>query len=186
MTAGRESGVGARLRPTTPGRKSLRSLLSLCAAVFLLVLFTSAIAMRPADAQGRTLTFERRVVHLINAVRLQHGAEPLEYCAKLTRAARVHTSDLVRRGLLDHDSGDGTPFDQRVRGFVPARMVGETLAAVRGATDAADMVVRLWMASPPHRAVMLTGAFRRMGVAREAGPFGSAPALVITADFASG
>ena len=61
-----------------------------------------------------------------------------------------------------------------------ARSVGETLAAVRGAADAADTVVELWMASPPHRAVLLSSAFRRMGVARESGPIASVPALVIT------
>jgi len=163
----------------------LRSLLSLCAAVFTLVLFTSAAA-RPAVAQARAATFERRVIHIVNAVRLDNGLRPLAFCERLTRAAQVHTSDLVRRGLLDHDSGDGTPFDRRLRGFVRARAVGETLAAVRGARDAAATVVELWMASPPHRAVLLSSAFRRIGVAREAGPIGSVPALVITADFASG
>jgi len=163
----------------------LRSLLSLCAAVFLLVLFTS-FAVRPAAAQGRAMTFEHRVIHLINVVRLEHGAAPLAFCGRLTRAARVHTADLVRRGLLDHASGDGTPMDRRVRGFVPARAVGETLAAVRGTTDAAELVVSLWLASPPHRAVMLSRSFRRIGVARDSGPISSVPAMVITADFASG
>jgi uncharacterized protein YkwD len=150
------------------------------------MLFAS-FAARPAAAQGRTTTtFERRVIRLINVVRLEHGVAPLAFCARLTRAARFHTTDLVRRGLLDHDSGDGTPMDRRVRGFVDARAVGETLAAVRGATDAAEMVVRLWMASPPHRAVMLSRSFRRIGVARDSGPISSIPAVVITADFASG
>jgi len=77
-------------------------------------------------------------------------------------------------------------MDRRVRGFVPARAVGETLAAVRGTTDAAELVVSLWMASPPHRAVMLSRSFRRIGVARDSGPISSVPAMVITADFASG
>jgi uncharacterized protein YkwD len=163
----------------------LRSLLSLLAAVFVLVTFTLGTAMRPADARGQASDFERRVIRLVNTVRAHHGVPPLIACARLGRAARVHSADLARRGFLAHESSDGTPMDQRVRRFLPARTVGETLASVRARSGAASTVVDLWLASPPHRAIMLSRAFGRIGIGLRVGAMGNAPALVVTADFAS-
>src|SRR4051794_31381324 len=100
------------------GGSPLRSLLALFAALFLLVTFTLGIAIRPAEARGRG--FQGRVIHLLNAVRAHHGAPPLVACGKLSLAAGFHSADLAHRGLLAHESSDGTPMDRRVRRFLPA------------------------------------------------------------------
>ena len=161
----------------------MRSLLSLSAA--LAVLLTVTVCPRPVDARGQRSSFERRVLRLVNAVRAQHGVPPLVASRRLVLAAEAHSADLAHRGLLAHESSDGTPMDRRVRRFLPARTVGETLAAVRTHNGAADLVVRLWLASPPHRAIVLSRAFHRMGVGERSAALGGAPALVVTADFAS-
>jgi uncharacterized protein YkwD len=163
----------------------LRSLLALFAALFLLVTFTLGIAPRPAEAREQGL--EGRVIHLLNAVRAHHGVPPLVACGRLGLAARFHSTDLAERGLLAHESSDGTPMDRRVRHFLPAaNAVGETIAAVRSRVSAADTVVRLWLASPPHRAIMLSRSFGRIGIGVRHGSLGDAPALLVTADYASG
>jgi uncharacterized protein YkwD len=162
----------------------LRSLLSLCAAVTLLLLFSASAAARE-EARAAQGELERRVIRLINTVRAQHGAPALVSCARLGRAARAHSAELVRRGILDHTSWDGTPMDTRIRRFLPAQGVGETLALVRSPHGAADRVVQLWLASAPHRRVMLDASFRRLGVGGRAGMLGGAAALVFTADFAT-
>jgi uncharacterized protein YkwD len=92
---------------------------------------------------------------------------------------------MARRGFFAHDSSDGTPMYDRVRRFFPARRVGEALAAVHGRRGVAGTVVRLWMASPPHRAIVLDGSFRRVGVGRGRGALGGAAAMLVTADFAA-
>jgi uncharacterized protein YkwD len=163
----------------------LRSLLSLCAAVTLLLVCSASAAARGVEARGVQWELEKRVIRLINTVRAQHGAPALVACARLSRAARTHSAELVRRGLLDHSSWDGTPMDTRVRRFLPARGVGETLALVRSTHGAAERVVELWLASAGHRRVMLDASFRRLGVGGRAGFLGGAAGLVFTADFAT-
>jgi uncharacterized protein YkwD len=163
----------------------LRSLLSLSAALVVLLTSTIGIAARTAEARGEESSFEERVIGLVNAVRAHHGVPPLSASDRLSHAARMHSADLARRGHLAHESSDGTQMHERVRRFLPARLVGETIAAVHDVRGAAGRVVRLWLASPPHRAIMLGAGFARMGVGRRTGALGSAPALVVTADFAS-
>jgi hypothetical protein len=43
----------------------------------------------------------------------------------------------------------------------------------------------MWLASPPHRATILTRGFRRVGIARRTTVFAGVPTTVFTADFAS-
>jgi uncharacterized protein YkwD len=45
--------------------------------------------------------------------------------------------------------------------------------------------VRLWMESPPHRAILFGPGFGRIGIARRWGRLGGARQSVVTADFAS-
>jgi uncharacterized protein YkwD len=43
----------------------------------------------------------------------------------------------------------------------------------------------MWMDSPGHRAILLSGKYRRIGLARRTGSLGGTHACVITADFGS-
>jgi uncharacterized protein YkwD len=144
-----------------------------------------AIAAGSAEARSHLTPLERRVVRLVNAVRIDHGLRRLYFSRRLSRAARTHSADMSRRGFFSHVSSDGTPMHMRVRSFYPARTVGEALAAIRGRRGAASTAVRLWMASPPHRAILLGTSFRRMGVGGMHGAWGGAPAWLVTADFAA-
>jgi uncharacterized protein YkwD len=138
------------------------------------------------DASARLNRTERGVIHLVNEIRAQNGLARVRASHALNRAAERHTRDMLARDFFDHSSSDGTPFDRRVRRYADARMVGETLAILRRRHGGAATVVRMWMESPPHRAVLLTRGFRRIGVARRWGRLGGAGQAVVTADFASG
>jgi uncharacterized protein YkwD len=162
----------------------LRSLLSLCAALFVLVAFTAGLVARPADARERGTSLERKVIRLVNVVRVRHHLPQLFASRRLGHAARLHSADMVRRGFLTHLSSDGTAMFDRVRRHFPARLVGETVAAVHGTRGLAGTVVRMWMASPPHRAIVLGPSFRRMGVGGRRGFLQANRAMYVTADFA--
>ena len=139
------------------------------------VALVAALAVAPTATAGPRLTgFERQVIRGLNDARAQHGLP------------QRHSRDMLRSDFFDHPSSDGTPFDRRVRRYQNARMVGETLAALPQRRGGADEVVRLWLDSAVHRAIILDGGFRRVGVARRWGSLGSAENAVITADFASG
>jgi uncharacterized protein YkwD len=90
--------------------------------------------------------------------------------------------------MLRHDNfshnGDGTSFATRIRRSSHYRKLGETLALMpRHVT--ARRVVRAWLRSPGHRAVLLDASFRRIGVCGTKGSIGSRPAFAVTADFAT-
>jgi uncharacterized protein YkwD len=50
---------------------------------------------------------------------------------------------------------------------------------------AAGRIVRMWMNSPGHRAILLSSSFKRVGVAKRVGDLRGDRACLITADFGS-
>ena len=146
---------------------------------------TLGLAAAPAPAAAQLGHSERTIIRLINNVRAQHGLGHVRASAGLRRAAESHSLDMVRRGFFDHSSSNGTPFDRRVHRYVRARGVGEVLAAIGRRYGGAGTVVRMWMGSPPHRAVLLSPGFRRIGIARRWGSIGGRGMAVVTADFAT-
>jgi uncharacterized protein YkwD len=126
---------------------------------------------------------DRAIVRQINAVRARHGRAPVNFSTRLRRLARHHTLDMLRRDSFSHD-GDGTTFAQRIHARVHYRKVGENLALMPRGTGA-RAIVRAWMHSPPHRAVLLDPAYHRVGVARANGSLGAGGAYLVTADFST-
>jgi uncharacterized protein YkwD len=99
---------------------------------------------------------------------------------------------MLELGFFEHESADGTTFDDRIRRYYGDQgweswMVGETLLSSSGEIDARH-IVDAWIESRPHRAIVLSPAWRDAGIgvfSAEAAPgdFGDAAALVVTADF---
>jgi uncharacterized protein YkwD len=152
----------------------------------LAVLLAALIAAPAADAAARLQPTERAVIRYVNQFRAQNGLAPLHASAGLNRAAEAHSRDMLRSDFFDHASSDGTPFDRRVRHFAHAGTVGETIAAIGQARGGAAQVVRMWIDSPPHCAILLLPRFSRIGVSLLRGTLGASEQTVVTADFASG
>ncbi len=149
---------------------------ALCALAVLLV---STSAPPSAQASGPRLDRgERAVVRAINRIRHAHGRKGLHAGRRLARAADLHSRNMLARDFFAHGS-----FAQRVRRFVPYRSLGENLAWTSRCSP--RLVVRMWMRSAPHRKVLLSRSYRRVGVGRRAGRLGPRPACMWTADFAS-
>lgn len=150
----------------------------------------SAVGVPPAvpaaNASQRQDRFDRTVVRQVNAVRRAFHLPPVHRSRALARAADAHSREMVRANVLSHLSPDGTPMGRRVRHFVHARTVGETIAWVpSGTRGEAGAVFRAWMASPEHRAVLLDPAFRRVGVGKRVGRLGGGRWAVTTLNMAS-
>jgi uncharacterized protein YkwD len=73
-----------------------------------------------------------------------------------------------------------------VRRYLPhARLVAETIAWGSGAFATPALLVRWWLKSPPHRAILLDPHLTLAGIGIRRGTFlGTRNALVVTADFA--
>lgn len=138
-----------------------------------------------AAADPRLSHSERAMIRIVNAVRSQHGLRRLSASRALNRAADRHSSDMLAGNFFAHESSDGTPANRRLRRYANARTVGETLAALVRRPGVEQTVVRMWMDSPPHRAVMLSPGFSRIGLSHRWGLLGGFGRSVVTADFAS-
>ena len=75
---------------------------------------------------------------------MQHGAQPLRADARLERAARSHSWEMLHAGVFFHGA-----FTARIRGAgVHSPRIGENLAWGVGRYSRANAIVRMWMASP--------------------------------------
>jgi uncharacterized protein YkwD len=144
-------------------------------------------AAASASTTARLDQKERAIVRGINHQRAQHGLAPLRASARLSRAADFHSWEMLDANYFAHTSRDGGPFDERVRRYVNKNALGETLAMLGGGCGrgSARRVVRMWMDSPPHRAILLSGNYRRVGIGKRVGSLGSSKACMVTADFSS-
>ena len=132
-------------------------------------------AIAPADAG--TGAAEDAIRCLINRERAARGRRPLRENLRLAVAAGRYAADMVRRGFFSHQSPGGSDPTDRLRrvGYIgrgDAWHIGETLAWGTLGRATPEAIVRAWMASPPHRQVLLAGDFRELGVGAAVGvPF---------------
>ena len=126
-----------------------------------------------ALASGRHDRTEAEIIQALNGVRASHGLPRLLTNHNLARAADAHSKVMLQANRLDH--GD---FSRRLRRYVSSRSLGENLAWMTDCDP--QTIVDMWLNSPPHRKIMLSSAFQRIGVGRR----GSSECYV-TADFAS-
>jgi uncharacterized protein YkwD len=150
----------------------------------------------PRHVQHSTVTavpgLNGGIVARINAVRAARGLPRLAVSVELEAAARFHNRQMAQSGQFRHESPDGSSFWQRVRRFYGAAgfrtwSVGEALVWQSPTASAAE-VVAAWLASPPHRAILLEPSFREIGVSAvqdsaAPGDFDGLQAMIVTADF---
>jgi uncharacterized protein YkwD len=117
----------------------------------------------------------------MNEARQANGLRPLRADSRLERAARAHSSKMLRTGSFYHGA-----FSARIRRTgVRAPRVGENLAWGQGSLGVARSIVSMWLASPEHRANLLHPGYRIVGVGALRGCFdGRRHTLMVTTDFA--
>lgn len=149
---------------------------------------------RPPSALGvdvmQLLSLQRQIVVEVNAVRRARGLRRLSASTRLTRAGTAHARALAVAGLFTHD-WKGDPFGSWIpRYYPPGRglwSAGENLLWAPGSVSA-RATVREWLASPPHRQVMLGRAWRELGIgavraAKAPGVFGGIDVVIVAAEF---
>ena len=136
-------------------------------------------------ASARAESAERAVVRELNEARAAQGLVRLDAHRALARAADAHTADMLRADFFAHESSNGTPFHRRVRRYHGARTVGENIAALSPRAGVAAEVVRMWMNSPPHRAIIHERGLVKVGIGMRTGEHQGSRSVVVTADFAS-
>ena len=106
---------------------------------------------------------------LINRERTERGLHALDEHRRLDRSATRYSRAMARRDFFSHVSPGGSTMLARIRraGYlsgVRGYTVGENLAWGAGSLATPAQTVRGWMNSPGHRANILSGRFRELGV----------------------
>lgn len=107
---------------------------------------------------------------LIDQVRARHGLRPLHANTQLGSVAASQVASMLRWNYFADVRPSGqTPFGlvvlTRYRSRSARISVGQNIAWASGAYATPEHVVANWMASPPHREIMLSGEYRDAGVA---------------------
>jgi uncharacterized protein YkwD len=130
----------------------------------------SACSAARVDVRAETIAIARAAtLCLLNRERSSRGLRPLRVDARLTTVARGHSRDMVRRRYFEHDAPNGrTPFDRMLAThYVPRHAswtLGENLGWGSETLAQPAALVRAWMHSPSHRANILNGSFREIGI----------------------
>ena len=130
---------------------------------------------------------EKRTLELHNETRTDRGLKPLCVNRKLTRAARSHSREMVGKDYFSHYSYDGEGVGVRLRRFgYDWNVYGENIAGGYGTSREPDPIFALWMNEPAHRANILDGRFRQVGVGTYTGNYkGKDGYTMYTVDFGS-
>jgi uncharacterized protein YkwD len=110
--------------------------------------------------------------------------------AELVAAARAHSFEMASLGYFSHESADGESMASRVRATYTASRrwtVGENLLWSSPRIGGLRAATR-WLASPEHRAIILTAGWRDVGCAfvhagSAPGVFDGLAVTVVTCDF---
>jgi uncharacterized protein YkwD len=152
------------------------------------LLHVAAPARAGIDHAAEIDPIERALLQTINEVRAERGMGRLEPSIALQRAADRQSYYILNHDWFSHDSRDGVSFAVRVRRYVNAHRMGETLAwaAESDSRSQGRQIAIQWLHSATHRAELLNASYTRIGIARRGGKLGDVHANVFTADFASG
>ncbi len=136
-------------------------------------------AIEPAEANCRNATKQPRavtrkqarkaVVCLINERRAARGRPRVEDHPALREAAVRHSRRMLRERCFAHRCAGEPDLAGRLLAtpYLPCGCewkIAENIAWGEGRAGTARAIVRSWMRSAPHRKVMLTSRFQRLGV----------------------
>jgi uncharacterized protein YkwD len=106
---------------------------------------------------------EKLLLELTNKERARENLPPLKVNALLCQAARGHSANMVRKGVMDHVL-DGKKPMQRAKdaGYVPS-VIAENIYWGAEKEKVAD-AVKWWMKSPAHKVNILHKEFTEIGL----------------------
>ncbi len=106
--------------------------------------------------------YEKKVVELVNEIRKDYGLSELKLNTKLCAVAKAKSQDMKDNNYFSHTSPTyGSPFDMIKSFGISYRTAGENIAM---GYRTPEEVVDGWMNSEGHRANILNGSFKEIGM----------------------
>ena len=185
-----------------PRLRALIAVPAVLAALIVALVAPTLAAARPTPhrcagvdavpAKGKASAARRSVLCLLNHERRARGLRSLHSDERLREAASKHSQHMARAHFFDHTTPAGTSMTDRIRRTGYTRdahrwSIGENIAWGTGTLASPRQIVDAWMHSAGHRANILNGGFREIGIGVAAGaPVRVAPAAggaTFTTDF---
>jgi uncharacterized protein YkwD len=126
-------------------------------ALAAIVLVTAVAVVRPAPADAALTKGEKRLLHVINNARQNHGVRPLRVGTTIQDTAHRWARYLRRHSTFYHGR------------LAPG--VAENIGWVTCRRGWAGDLVRMWLRSSSHRPHLLDRSARRIGVGVNKGPW---------------
>jgi uncharacterized protein YkwD len=136
----------------------LRVLPAVLACVLVLVAMPLPVAAQAADP-------EQEAVDQVNQLRAERGLAALHVSSSLRHSAKRYALEMLRRDHFGHLA--------HIEIASRFRYAGEALAIHWNLNAQPLQTVREWMASPPHRVLLMSSRFRYVGLGIARGRFGS-------------
>lgn len=181
-------------RLPVPARRAapVRVAFSLTLAAFMLLtgLFagSNATAARDAErdrpqASAAAARFGPAMLTALNRERSRRGLPRVRSDRRMAGTAAAHSRDMARRGYFSHGAWSG----RVARASRSAKSIGEVIGQMGSSSPGreASAMVRAWLNSPSHRAVLLSRVYRRIGMGRATAQRGGATVAIWTVDWAS-
>jgi uncharacterized protein YkwD len=152
-----------------------RLLLPALAAAATFIAPAAASASTPCDGAGALPTaanveqVRSATLCLLNRERSNAGLAPLREQGSLRSAAKSYSRTMVRQGFFAHVSPGGSTMVTRIKrtSYLDGARgwsLGENIAWGTGSRSTAAQTVNAWMHSSGHRANILNGSFREIGI----------------------
>ena len=126
-------------------------------------------ASAPTTASAANARKGDAMMDAINWARASAGLRPLARSRRLVHSSRARASLMMRADFFAHPSYLSVPTFDRV---------GEVLEIHGGRRPQTGAVIRRWVNSPGHHAVIASRAYRWIGAARAIGRYGGARATI--------
>lgn len=157
---------------------------SMLLATGILALFTGCYTDASGlPAQSKSLTIEEnytcitdedaarmtdQVLQLVNLERSTVGLAPVILHDKLDKVASNYACKMIEEGFFGHEEPDTDrgPGVRAMLGKYSFYAVGENLAAGQ---ETATQVMRVWMESPSHKAIILDQRWKHIGISVRSG-----------------
>jgi uncharacterized protein YkwD len=136
-----------------------------------LTVLVVVLVVIPAQADAGT----QPTVKKINAARRSHGLRALRYSASLGHSTRRYARHILGTGNFAHAS--------HIWASRRFRRLGECLGLTPGFRLRRSLMVRMWLNSPAHRAILLSRSFNEVGVSAVRGKFHGHRATIWVAHF---
>jgi len=137
--------------------------------------------------------YEQYMLELINTERAKTGAQPLAFDGDLNESAENHSSWMIATDTFSHTGAGGSNPGQRMTTagyvFTGSWAWAENIAWMStrtpaGFQDEITQLHSLLMNSAGHKANILNGTFREVGIGFEAGQYGNYEGAFVTQNFA--